>query len=275
MKGLDFAEIARLVERKQGTSLEGLATDVVPVAGGWMVFDTPGSPVNKVCGLGFHGVPTDAELDRMITFFTERGAEPKVELCPFVPRALMEGLGKRGFVLQEFENVLIRDLQRTGEIRSLLPWGWPVGVSIEKVDPTNPTLVDDYIRVAFSGFFPEGMELSEGLMDFGRRFAKARGYDLYVARVNGEVVGAAGCESGNDVTLLFGASVKPAFRRRGIQQALMATRLERGRELGSRLAMINSGPGISTERNATRLGFGVAYSRAVLVRPGEGLVKSS
>jgi GNAT superfamily N-acetyltransferase len=68
--------------------------------------------------------------------------------------------------------------------------------------------------------------------------------------------------------------VKPAYRRRGIQQALIVARLERGRERGSRQAFIISGPGIPTERNATRLGFGMAYTRVVLVKRGEGLMPS-
>ncbi len=274
MRGLEFTELARRIERKQGTSLEGLAREVVPVAEGWMIFDTPGSPVNKVCGIGLGRALTDAELDGLVTFYTERGAEPKVELSPFTSPVLLEGFGRRGFVLREFENVLVRELQEGEALRALLPGGWPAGVSIERVDPANEDLLREQIQVAFSGFFPEGVELPEGIVEFGRRCARTRGYDLFVARAGGEVVGAGGCESGEGVTLLFGTSVKAAHRGRGIQQALMAARLERGRELGSRLAVITSRPGIPTERNATRLGFGMAYSRAVLVKPGEGLVPS-
>ena len=52
MKNLDFTEIARLVECKQGTSLEALARVFTPLAEGWMIFDALGSPVNKICGIG-------------------------------------------------------------------------------------------------------------------------------------------------------------------------------------------------------------------------------
>lgn len=274
MKDLDFTKIARAVERKQGTSLEGLAREVVPIAEGWMIFDTPGSPVNKVCGIGLGRELPESELDRLVTFFTERGAEPKIELSPFTSPALLEALGQRGFMLREFENVLVRNLPEGEDLQALLPGGWPAGVSIDRVDPSNEAEVNEYIHVAFSGFLPEGMALPEGIVEFGRRCTRTRGYDLFVARAGGEVVGAGGCESGDGTTLLFGTSVKAAHRRRGIQQALIATRLQRARELGSWLAVITSRPGISTERNATRLGFGMAYSRAVLVKPGEGLVPS-
>ena len=73
---------------------------------------------------------------------------------------------------------------------------------------------------------------------------------------------------------LFGASVRPAFRRRGIQQALIAARLDRARSLGAELASVTSHPGIPTERNAARFGFQLAYVRAVLVKRAPGLVPS-
>jgi len=76
------------------------------------------------------------------------------------------------------------------------------------------------------------------------------------------------------VTSLFGTSVLPRFRRRGIQQALMAVRLERALELGSELSDITSHPGIPTERNAGRLGYRLAFVRPVLVKRAPGLVPS-
>jgi ribosomal protein S18 acetylase RimI-like enzyme len=274
MKDLDFAGIARFVEHKHGVPLSKFVREAVPLADGWILFDGPGSPVNKVCGIGFDRPLTDAELDQIVTFFTERGAEPKVELSPFAPPELLAGLAKRGFVLREFENTLILDLQKSGDFRKALPGGWPTGVTIEQVDSTNDTAVREYVDVSFSGFFPEGAVLPDSLIEFGMKTAKAPGYELFVARAGREAVGAAGCQSSEGVTQMFGASVKAAHRRRGIQQALIAVRAERGRELGSHMAVIHSKPGIPTERNSARLGFQMAYVRAVLVKHGEGLVPS-
>jgi GNAT superfamily N-acetyltransferase len=64
------------------------------------------------------------------------------------------------------------------------------------------------------------------------------------------------------------------FRGRGVQQALMATRLQRALALGSTLAAIISHPHVATERNAVRLGFALGYTRVVLVRPDEGFLAS-
>lgn len=275
MKDLDFAGIARIVEHKHGVPLSRFVKEAERLADGWLLFDSPGSPINKACGLGFDQVLTDAELDRIVAFFTERGAEPKVELTPFAPPELLARLARRGFVLHEFENTLVRDLSGGEELRALLKGGWPQGVTIERVDPKNTAAIREHAEVAFSGFFPEGEAVPEPILEFGMRASTAPGYDLFMARVGRETVGAGGCESSEGVTQLFGTSVKPAYRGRGIQQALIIRRLEQGREHGSRWAVIHSGPGIPTERNAARLGFQMAYSRAVLVKHGEGLIPSS
>ena len=104
--------------------------------------------------------------------------------------------------------------------------------------------------------------------------AEAPGFAATVAYVDGEIAGAAGSSYRGGVMSLFGTSVLPRFRRRGIQQALIIARLGRGLSLHADLASITSHPGIPTERNAARLGFQFAYARAVMVKRGPGLVPS-
>jgi GNAT superfamily N-acetyltransferase len=274
MAQLDFIEIARRVERKQATAIMKVGLEHAPLADGWMIYGGPGSYLNKASGFGLDQEPTEAQLDGLVAFFAQRGVEPKVELSPFGSQALLAGLARRGFVLKEFENVLFRPLSAEDTPRALLPQGWPAGVVIERVNPTDDALVREFIAVSASGFLPEGAPVPDTFMEAGLKAAKAPEYDSYVARVGDEVVGAGGCESSGGITGLFGTSVKPAYRRRGIQQALIAARLEQGGERGSHLAFIISGPGIPTERNAARMGFRMAYTRVVLVVHGEGLVPS-
>ena len=75
-----------------------------------------------------------------------------------------------------------------------------------------------------------------------------------------------------NVWAFFGLRVLPEFRRRGIQQALIAARLNYAAARGARLATIGSRPGAGTERNVRRMGFATAYTKPVMVRPGPGLV---
>jgi hypothetical protein len=54
---------------------------VIPVAGGVASFAEEGSPLNKVAGLGFGGVPTAAALQEIERAFTARGAPVQIELA--------------------------------------------------------------------------------------------------------------------------------------------------------------------------------------------------
>lgn len=274
MDDWSFVEIARLVERKQANAVAELALESRPLAEGWLAFGGRGSYVNKACGFGFDRPITEPQLDEFVKFFTSRGVEPRVELSPFVSPALLEGLARRGFVLQRFGNVLARKIPQSGDLRALLPRGWPAGLTIERVDPRDDAAVREYVEISESGFLAEGELLSQDLLEVGIKAVHRPTQDAFLARLGGEAVGAGGCESSEGVTALFGTSVKPAWRGRGIQQALMVARLERGRERGSQLAVIISGPGIPTERNAARLGFQMMYSRVYMVMHGEGLVPS-
>jgi hypothetical protein len=270
----DFASLARNFERAQAEAMRELALEARPLADGWMTFAGQGAPANKACGLGLSGPVPTGVAQQVRDFFETRGAEPRVEVCPFVDHTLLQALGAAGFRLQEFENVFVRRLPADEALRQAMPGGWPAGLRVERVDPSDAQAVEAYLQVALSGFIPEGQALSEGLQQTARRAVHLPRYDSFVARMQGQLVGAAGCASRAGTTSLFGASVLPGFRRRGVQQALILSRLERGRMLGSTLGTIVSHPGIATERNAARLGFQLAYVRAVLVRPGPGLVPS-
>jgi hypothetical protein len=63
------------------------------------------------------------------------------------------------------------------------------------------------------------------------------------------------------VALLAGASTVPEGRRRGAQLALLDGRLRYAVEQGCDIAMMCAAPGSSSQRNAERHGFRIAYTR--------------
>lgn len=267
----DFKDIARIVERKQGLAGVQLAPDSRPIGDGWMACGGRGSFMNRAAGFGFDRPLTARELDELEAFFADRGVEPQVELSPFTVPSLVQDFARRGFTLRAFENVLARSLKSVPE---LPVGGWPNGVTIERVDPKDEATVLEYAKVSMSGFLPEGEEAPAQHLEMVIRGVQTPTFDAFLARVDGVPAGGAGSESSDGSTSLFGTSVKPEFRRRGLQQALILARLRRGIERGSKLAIIISGPGIPTERNAARLGFEMVYSRVVLAKSGEGLMPS-
>jgi GNAT superfamily N-acetyltransferase len=63
------------------------------------------------------------------------------------------------------------------------------------------------------------------------------------------------------VALLGGAATVPEMRRRGLQTALIAARMQYAFEHGCDLLMMVAEPGSNSQRNAERNGFRVAYTR--------------
>lgn len=270
---MDFLATARRLEAIQAEATRDLASDVERVAGGWMAANGPGSFLNKAVGLGFDGEPTHEDIVRIEQFFASRGIEPRIELTAFAPIGFLRRIAEAGFVLQEFEHTLVCPINAMG-IEKRLAMGWPEGVRVEPIDPTHSAQVHAFVLTSASGFFPEGESIPETLLQTGLKAARAPDHIGFMAYVDGEIAGAAGSSYRRGVISLFGASVLPRFRRRGIQQALIAARLGRGLSLHADLASITSHPGIPTERNAARMGFQLAYVRAVMVKRGPGLVPS-
>jgi hypothetical protein len=81
---------------------------VIPLAGGVATFCEDGSPFNKVAGLGFHGVPSEAQLDEVERSFAARDCTVQVELSNLAEPAIGSLLTDRGYRLVSFENVLGR-----------------------------------------------------------------------------------------------------------------------------------------------------------------------
>ena len=83
---------------------------VLPLAGGVASFAEPGSPFNKVAGLGFAGVPDAADLDEIERAYAACDAPVQVELPHLADPEIGVLLTDRGYRLESFENVLGRAL---------------------------------------------------------------------------------------------------------------------------------------------------------------------
>jgi len=144
--------------------------------------------------------------------------------------------------------------------------GWEQTRYVEVNSPN-----ENFVGAQFGG---DVLKLLKFFVDFDINMVKHKRSDSFLALIDGKPVGGASMESTPEIACLFGTSVVPTFRRRGIQSILMILRMERARERGSRLVAIHSNPGISTERNAMRLGFFLAYTKCVMTMPREGLLAS-
>ena len=58
----------------------------------------------------------------------------------------------------------------------------------------------------------------------------------------------------------------PAHRRRGVQSALLVSRLTDAARRGCDIAVVTTQPGSKSQQNVQRQGFELLYTRAILVR---------
>jgi len=260
------AEVARLQEARQARGCADLADEVLWIGGGAACYGASAEWICTAFGVGLSGAVTNDEMDHLVDFYDQRGVPAKVELCPYAHPSFVAGLARHGFRLDSFEQVFARALPDGEDLRGAHPYGWPHDVEIVVVDRDDDATIDVLCAVVSQGFVDPARGLDEDTLAMWRRVARHPRTTSLLARVDGVAVGGATLEVWGEIGALYGTSVLPAWRRKGIQLALVLARLEHARAQGARLACIESKPGIATERNAARSGFAVAYTKALMVR---------
>lgn len=231
---------------------------VEPICGGHMIFAGLHSPIGRTVGMGFDGSATAADLDRMQEFYRSRGAPSQIDVCPLTDPPLLELLKERGYAMAELNNVLFR--RATGNCEAPVP----SGINI------RPARADESLRLAeiiVCSFFPEG----NAPQDFAALIAPMYQFEgalPFVAEIDNEI---AACACGlvipeHKTVALFGAATLPQHRGRGLHRALHAVRLKAAARAGCEFAVVVTQGGTVSQRNAERLDFRVAYSKATLVK---------
>jgi GNAT superfamily N-acetyltransferase len=245
----------------------GAAAFVRPVAGGAACFVEDGSPFDKVVGLGFGGVPGDAELDEIERAYAGFVAPTQVELANLADPGIGLLLTGRGYRLVAFENVLGRSLVMA-ETR-------PASAELDVRLSTEDEL-DAWVEVVTTGFahpdekgVPAFEEFPREIVERAERDFVAAGARTYLAVLDGVVAGGASMRMTDGVAQLTGAATAPAHRRRGVQTALLAARLSDAAKAGCDIAVVTTAPGSKSQQNAQRQGFALLYTRAVLVKDTE------
>ena len=253
-----------MVERKQQPD-----AFVEEVDGGVAVYAGPSSPINKMIGVGFGALRADERLQAIEEKFAARSAPLQAEVSTLADPAFAAQLTRRGYVLQGFENVLGRVISR--EDANARP------------DDAIETAVmkhgDDelWMDVMVTGFLspdqqgvkaeplPPRADLERALRDC----LQIADFRRYGAHVDGQLVGVATCRLDDGLAQFCGAATLPAFRRRGVQTALLRRRLADAFESGCTLALMTTQPGSKSQQNGHKQGFTLLYSRAQLVKhPG-------
>jgi GNAT superfamily N-acetyltransferase len=247
-----YAEIDRKLRPEIGSVAE-------KIAGGHAIFAGLGSPIGHAGGIGFGEGVTEADLDHLEEFYRSRNAPAQVDVCPFTEPALLEMLKKRSYVLAEMNNVLARRVV-VGEKFPAPPAGAEIRAGTVAEAPVLAGITQQC-------FFPEG-NAPAGFEHILTPMYQLPGAISFVATVAGEMAAVGGglVIPEHRILALYGAGTLPAYRGRGLQTALFQRRLQVAAEAGCEFAVVVTQGGTTSQRNAERLGFGVAYSKATVVK---------
>jgi GNAT superfamily N-acetyltransferase len=210
-------------------------------------------------------VPDPDALDEIERAHAARHARLQVELSTLADPAVGRLLTGRGYRLAGFENVLARPLE---PFPAAIRDGLSISVVTEAESALWSTTVTDAFLHADTFDGPASHESFDRatLERTYQYFAAAPGTSRLMARLDGEVAGGASLYLHEKTALLCGAATLPASRRRGVQSALLQTRLGRAREFGCDLAVVTTQPGSKSQENVQRAGFELIYSRAILIK---------
>lgn len=264
-------DIAQLEETRLANAIQRIGDEVRPFAGGVAARAAPGSWCNYAAGFGFQSPLTRAEVESVIAWYEEMGIEPRLEAHPFLHVESLALLEDLKFVTRSFEFIYCRELDSGETVAPTVDT--PPDLRVRVVDKSDASDMRHYAQIAMSGFYPPDASPSEDDVRLAIKGAGGPNSMNVVAWLGDTPVGAGGSAVTGNIAALFGTSVLPDFRRRGVQQALLAARLNLAAQRGATIATIGSLPGAITERNVRRMGFQVAYVKSMLVRPGPGLVR--
>jgi hypothetical protein len=254
-----FADItlARRLERTEGSSCRDFvearaqlrpASGAVwtEIAGTYAMFDGIGSPITQTFGFGLFAMPTAEKLEALESFFRGRGADVHHEVSPLADITL---LNARGYEPFEFTSVMYMPLHGASSTGN--------HVSVRIVGPEDHAT---WVDVATEGW-SESTEYAHLIRDLSEVSVASKGAISFLAEIQGCAVAAGSLSIHEGVALFAGACTIPSARRQGAQQALHHARMQHALETGCDLAMMCALPGSTSQRNAERLGFRIAYTR--------------
>jgi GNAT superfamily N-acetyltransferase len=242
--------------RTQAERYPATGAATLAVAGGSAVFGGLKSPLSQAYGLGLSGPVSEADLDQLEAFYQQRGMAPAVQLCPLADDSLRRLLAERGYTPDSFMNVYARPITPADE-----------------AEPTDPP---GQVRVAAEAetrqwFTLEGAEGEwaepDGLTFMTIRATLKPGGQLHLLWRDGQPIGGGALEIHDGVAALMAASTLPAFRRQGVQSALLRARLAAAARAGCDLALVHTVPGTDSARNVRRAGFELVYLNVKLIGP--------
>lgn len=221
--------------------------------GTYAMFDGVESPMTQTFGLGLFEPTSGGSLAAIEGFYRARRSPVLHEVSPLAGIETYALLSERGYNPIELSTVLAQPLDENLVLPRVNP-----DLTVRVVAPDE---AESWTETSVLGWAVEP-NFAEHIRSIARvAFCNAAVTSFFVER-DGKPIATASLGTHEGVALLAGASTIPEERGRGAQQALLAFRLAEARRRGCDVAMMAAEPGNTSQRNAERNGFRVAYTRA-------------
>ena len=219
--------------------------------GARVIFDSKDSFINQTFGLGLFEEFRPETLDHLERFFRERNCAINHEVSPLVGVDAFRMLCSRGYKPIEISSIMYCP----SRLESALPHE---RITVRKVESAE---ADIWIDVNSRAWGHETPDIIDFLLQVGAvGFARDSNH-CFLAEFDGEPAAAGSISIHEGVGLLQGAATLPQFRGRGLQPALLRARLNFAAESGCDMSMIVAEAGSTSQKNAERQGFRIAYTR--------------
>jgi hypothetical protein len=218
--------------------------------GAFAFYDGSSSVLTQSFGLGVLAPAAPASLDAIEAFFEAHGASPQHEVSIHAGVEALGLLVERGYRPVELSNVLVQPLPAPVDATA-------AGLTVRTCGSAD---ADAWIEASAAGW-ADTPEIGELARSIARVVAANPLMTNFLVERDGALIATASLGIHEGVALLAGASTIPMGRGLGAQSAVLGARLAEAHRRGCDLAMIVATPGSSSQRNAERRGFRVAYSR--------------
>jgi GNAT superfamily N-acetyltransferase len=229
-------------------------------AGTYAIFDGADSPLSQTFGLGLFGeslADGPAGLAAIEAFFEQRGAPVMHEVSPLAGVETYARLAERGYLPIELSTVLAQGIADAAAAPAPASAPTAPGLRVRIIEPADRGA---WIETSVAGWSED--PAFAGIMRSMAEVASANQAMLhFVVEHDGAPIATGSLGMHEGVALLAGASTIPAARGLGAQALLLAERLAEARRRGCEIAMMVTAPGSTSQRNAERRGFRVAYTR--------------
>ncbi len=221
------------------------------IADAHVMFDGVDSPCTQTFALGLRSLPNGDAMQQIEDFYSQHGAATHHEISPLADARLLSMLHARQYEAIEQSTVLYFVLKESALVA-------PSSLVRTRLIATNET--SKWVELSVQGW-SEASEFAAQIRDLATIMTQRDGVLSFVAEIADEAVATASMFIADGVAVLAGASTVPTARQQGAQSALLHARLHYAQQHGCDVAMMAAAPGSSSQRNAERNGFRVAYTR--------------